>query len=70
VTRFEGVALIISIFFVVGIGVGFLAVMALPALVRFLTAVRHRDRLDSNGWDSPDIGSDDRDDRPWWGEDG
>jgi hypothetical protein len=55
VTRFEGVALIIFIFFVVGIAVGFLAVMAIPALVRVLAAIHDRDRL-NDGWDPPDIG--------------
>jgi hypothetical protein len=55
VSGFEGVALIIGIFFLIGIGVGFLAVMATPALVRLLAAMHSRDRLD-DGWDPPDIG--------------
>ena len=82
-TGFEGVALILGIFFLIGIGVGLLAVMAIPALVRFLVAVHDRDWLDGDGWDPPGIGPpgkgpptvrgpdgaepDDRDDRPWWG---
>jgi hypothetical protein len=55
VTGFEGVALIIGVFFLTGIGVGFLAVMAIPALVRLLAAMHLRDRLD-DGRDPPDIG--------------
>jgi len=55
VTGFEGVALIIGIFFLIGIGVGLLAVMAIPALVRLLAAIHGRDGLD-DGWNAPDIG--------------
>jgi hypothetical protein len=81
VTRFEGVAVIIGIFFMVGVAVGFLVVIAIPALVRLLAAVHGRDRLEGDGWDPPDIGPprkrppsgaepDDRDDRSWWGDAG
>jgi hypothetical protein len=55
VTGFEGVALITGVFFLTGIGVGFLAVMAIPALVRVLAAMHLRDWLD-DGWNPPGIG--------------
>ena len=82
----DGVALVIGIFFLIGIAVGWLTVMAIPVLVRILAAAHYRDRLDDDGWDPPGMGPprndppptgrpnerepDDRDGRPWWGEAG
>ncbi len=74
---FEWVAAIIGIFFVVGIVVGFLIVMALPGLANYLATrpkplrLDPEDQLDigppTDGLDYPE--PDDREDPPdgpWW----
>lgn len=79
VSAFDVVALIIGIFFVVGIVVGFLMVMAIPAFGRVRAngsqQVRHfqpdpRDQPSpgppTQPAPSPYEEPDDRDDYPWW----
>lgn len=77
VSAFDAVALIVGIFFVVGIAVGFLAVISIPALGRARPSWRQPgDRFDPGPRDPPDSGApteplpyrepDDRDDYPWW----
>ncbi|HUN37478.1 MAG TPA: hypothetical protein VMU95_36240 [Trebonia sp.] len=77
---FEWVATIIGIFFVIGVGVGFLIVMALPGIANLLASrvygeqpppVNSKDKLDigppGSGPDHQE--PDDRDsppDHPWW----
>jgi hypothetical protein len=76
VSAFDVVALIIGIFFVVGIAVGFLIVMTIPVLRRIRAyGTRqlqqfHPDPADPGlpGQRAPWPGRepDDRDDHPWW----
>lgn len=75
-SAFDVVALIIGIFFVVGIVVGFLMVMAIPAFGR-IRAYGTRREFHPDARDQPDLGPpaepaqspyeepDDRDDYPW-----
>jgi hypothetical protein len=77
---FEWVATIIGIFFVVGVGVGFLIVMALPGIANLVASRGYREqRPPVDAKDKLDIGPpvsdpdyeepDDRDispGRPWW----
>ncbi len=80
-SAFDVVALIIGIFFVVGIVVGFLMVMAIPALSRASRGNPQLQQYHPNPRDQPDTGPpqagaqpepapgeepDDRDDYPWW----
>jgi len=80
-SAFDVVALIIGIFFVVGIVVGFLMVMAIPALSRAPRGNQQLHQFHPNPGDQPDTGPpqtgaqpelapreepDDRDDYPWW----
>jgi hypothetical protein len=77
VSAFDVVALVIGIFFVGGIVVGFLAVMAIPAFGRIRTRGSSRQfrpdprdqlNLGPPGQPLPSPGEepDDRDDYPWW----
>jgi hypothetical protein len=79
VSAFDVVALIIGIFFVVGIAVGFLMVMAIPAFGRVRANGRHEvPGFHPDPKDQPNLGPpsqpepspceepDDRDDYPWW----
>jgi hypothetical protein len=77
VSAFDVVALIVGIFFVVGIAVGFLMVMAIPAFGR-IRAPGSRQEFHPDPGDQPGLGPpgepapapyeepDDRDDYPWW----
>jgi hypothetical protein len=78
-SAFDVVALIIGIFFVVGIAVGFLVVISIPALGRVWTNGRQQVQgFRSDPKDQPNLGPpsqpepspgeepDDRDDYPWW----
>ena len=81
-SAFAAIALIVGIFFTVGIVVGFLAVMAIPALGRVRSSGGqpltefHPDSRDQPSPGPPAGGAqagpaawgepDDRDDYPWW----
>jgi hypothetical protein len=75
VSAFDAVALIVGVFFVVGIAVGFLMVMAIPAFGRMRVHGTRRE-FHPDPRDQPDLGPpaelapgqepDDRDDYPWW----
>jgi hypothetical protein len=75
VSAFDVVALIVGIFFVVGIAVGFLMVMAIPAFGR-VRANEPRPEFHPDPKEQPDLGPptepapyqepDDRDGYPWW----
>jgi hypothetical protein len=77
VRALEAAGLITGIFFVVGIAVGFLIVMAIPAFGRVRASWRQPvpgsrpdpwDQLDLGppGESAPSEEPDDRDDYPWW----